>query len=65
MNKMSIADPIPRQDEEYEMALDATLLEIESNRRDMTKSQARIERLRAETGTMLEETKQLLAKLAT
>ena len=64
MSKTTIANPIPQQDEEYENALEATLLEIEHNRRDMAESQTRIERLRAETGAMLEETKKVLSQLA-
>ena len=64
MNKTTIANSIPQRDEEYQNALDTTLLEIEHNRRDIAESQARIERLRTETGVMLEETKKVLAKLA-
>ena len=64
MNKTSAADSIPQREEEYEIALDATLLEIERNRRDMAETQTRIEHLREETGQMLQETQQVLARLA-
>lgn len=64
MNKTTIANPIPQQDEAYQSALDATLLEIQHNRRDIAEAQMRIERLRAETSEMLEETKEVLSKLA-
>lgn len=62
--KTTVANPVPEREEDYEVALDATLSEIERNRREMAATQTRIERLREETGAMLEETKRVLAKLA-
>ncbi len=64
MNKTSVIDNIPKQDKDYEVAVDRTMIEIEHNRSDMAASQKRIERLRAETSDLLAETRQVLAKLA-
>lgn len=65
MNKMSSIDATPKQDKDYEAAVDRYLIEIEHIRSDMAESQTRIERLRAETSGVLAETRQVLSKLAT
>lgn len=64
MNKTDTVNTILQHDEDYEAAVDRTLLEIEHLRSDMAESQNRIERLRAETSGILAETRQVLSKLA-
>ena len=64
MNKTSVVEQVPQKDQDYEAAVDRYLIEIEHLRRDMAASQQRIERLRHETGGMLEETRQVLARLS-
>lgn len=63
MDKTSVADAAPRQDPDYEAAVERYLIEIEYIRSDMAQSQSRIEKLRAETNAMLAETRQVLSKL--
>ena len=64
MSKISIIEATPRQDKDFEVAVDRYMIEIEHIRGDMAESQKRIERLRAETSEMLAETRQVLSKLA-
>ena len=64
MNQTDITNILPQKDEDYQIALDRTMIEIEHNRSDMAASQKRIERLRVETSDILAETRQVLAKLA-
>lgn len=64
MAKISVLDATPQHEEDYEIAVDRYMVEIEHIRGDMAESQKRIERLRAETSGILAETRQVLSKLA-
>ena len=64
MSKTSVINTMPQQDEDFEVAIDRYMIEIEHIRGDMAESQKRIERLRAETSGILSETRQVLARLA-
>lgn len=63
MNKTSVVNAAPRQDQDYEAAVERYMIEIEHIRSDMAQSQFRIEKLRDETSTVLAETRQVLSKL--
>ena len=64
MNNAESIGTASQQDADYETEVDRLLVAIEHSREGMDAAQQRIERLRAETRTMLDETREVLRKLA-
>jgi hypothetical protein len=64
VNEPNTIGVAPQQDKDYEIAVDRYIVEIEHIRQDMAESQRRIERLRTETSKMMDETRNVLSKLA-